>query len=261
MLVTVKAYPNPSSNYGETVCVAGVTAEEGWVRLYPVTFRDLPDPLRFSKYQWITVELKRNRRDRRPESFRPNLSSLRVGEVIGTRDSWRLRKEILLPTVSESMCEIQRLQQETGQSLGMFRPEEVSDLIVEEAAGEWSTRKKEVLGQGMFWSSPKKTLEKIPFRFLYKYRCSDPKCNGHTQSIIDWEMGQLYRNVRKRHTDKREIGRLIRQKFLSELCGASKETYFFVGNIAKHPATFLVLGVFYPPRKRTKPSNAQSLFH
>jgi hypothetical protein len=31
VLITVKAYPNPSNKYQETVCVAGVTKEEGWV--------------------------------------------------------------------------------------------------------------------------------------------------------------------------------------------------------------------------------------
>jgi hypothetical protein len=37
LLVTVKAAPNPSTNYGETVCVAGIStdlADPGWIRLY-----------------------------------------------------------------------------------------------------------------------------------------------------------------------------------------------------------------------------------
>ena len=29
MLVAVKAYPNPSTKYIETVCVAGITREDG----------------------------------------------------------------------------------------------------------------------------------------------------------------------------------------------------------------------------------------
>jgi hypothetical protein len=38
-IVIVKAYPNPSAKYFETVCVAAITAEEGWIRLYPVSER------------------------------------------------------------------------------------------------------------------------------------------------------------------------------------------------------------------------------
>jgi hypothetical protein len=44
ILPVVKTYPNPSTKYGETVCVAGVDlATREWVRVYPVTFRQLPD--------------------------------------------------------------------------------------------------------------------------------------------------------------------------------------------------------------------------
>src|SRR5699024_12815403 len=46
-LVTVKAAPNPSTTYGETVCVAGIrlggTGPTNWVRLYPINFRHLPE--------------------------------------------------------------------------------------------------------------------------------------------------------------------------------------------------------------------------
>jgi len=42
VLITVKAYPNPSTRYGETVCVAGIDIDKKeWVRLYPVpSYRD-----------------------------------------------------------------------------------------------------------------------------------------------------------------------------------------------------------------------------
>jgi hypothetical protein len=39
ILVTVKAYPNPSSKYDETVCVAGIDVNsKEWIRLYPVPY-------------------------------------------------------------------------------------------------------------------------------------------------------------------------------------------------------------------------------
>ena len=75
MLVTVKAYPQLSARYGETICVAGVrtdTPGPAWVRLYPVVYRDLHYDLRFAKYQRITLEVS-GANDPRPESLRPNL--------------------------------------------------------------------------------------------------------------------------------------------------------------------------------------------
>ena len=41
--------------------------------------------------------------------------------------------------------------------------------------------------------------------------------------------------------------RLLRDKFLDQLCGEDRDTYFFVGNQFRHPRGFLVLGVFWPP--------------
>src|SRR5579883_405541 len=50
ILVTVKAYPNPSKKYIETVCVAGVTKDRKWVRLYPIPYRYLEYEQQFPTY-------------------------------------------------------------------------------------------------------------------------------------------------------------------------------------------------------------------
>lgn len=249
VLVTVKAAPNPSTTHGETVCVAGVTREDGWLRLHPVPFRDLPRDKQFQKYQWIALDLIKHRGDTRPESYRPDLATLVPGEIISSRNDWAERRKLMTPNVSTSMCEIQRQQSENGKSLGMFKPAEVLDLIIEDEDATWSHRKQEIIGQQFFFSDRKKRLEKIPMRFLYKYRCNDPRCNGHTQSIVDWEISQLYRRLTRQHSDKERIKELIRNKFFDELCGESKDTHFFVGNTAAWRNGFLVLGVFWPPRR------------
>lgn len=56
VLVTVKAYPNLSRKYGETVCVAGIDLDTNqWIRLYPIPFRDLDSDQKFKKYNIIEV--------------------------------------------------------------------------------------------------------------------------------------------------------------------------------------------------------------
>lgn len=52
LLITVKAAPNPSEAYGETVCVAGLRLDlddPGWIRLYPINFRELGRERQFHK--------------------------------------------------------------------------------------------------------------------------------------------------------------------------------------------------------------------
>ncbi len=67
----VKTYPNFSAQYEETVCTARVLENGKWVRIYPVPYRLLQDYERYEKHQWISVDLQRNARDHRRESYRP----------------------------------------------------------------------------------------------------------------------------------------------------------------------------------------------
>src|SRR5689334_22776368 len=65
--VLVKAQPQPSQKYEETVCVAAVTIDHRLVRLYPVRFRHLDAAKRFSRFDWLDVEVTRATDDPRPE--------------------------------------------------------------------------------------------------------------------------------------------------------------------------------------------------
>lgn len=129
ILVTVKAYPNPSRSYGETVCVAGISGNQR-IRLYPLQFRDLSPDRAFTKYEIIRTRVKKHSNDNRPESYRPDQSSIQRVRVISAGNGWEERKQTVLPTASRSMCEIQRLQREKGKSLGMFKPKEVLDFRI-----------------------------------------------------------------------------------------------------------------------------------
>ena len=51
VLITVKAYPQPSERYEELVCTAGLLNGTKWIRIYPVSFRFLQDEYR---YQFLT---------------------------------------------------------------------------------------------------------------------------------------------------------------------------------------------------------------
>lgn len=251
-LITVKAYPNPSAKYFETVCVAAITAEEGWIRLYPVNFRSLPEDQRFKKYQRVRLRMRKHEKDKRPESYRPDEHSLEPIDVIDSSDGWRERWRWIRPSIGPSMCEVMRLQKATGKSIGCIKPRIVEDFLVEDADASWSDRKQAVMDQIQLFDPVDNKLEKIPFVFRYKYRCEDSACRGHAQSIIDWELMELYRKVRDQGLDRDELIGKVREKFVDELCGANKDTHFFVGNHSLYPGSFMVLGVFWPPKSRQK---------
>jgi hypothetical protein len=251
-LVVVKAYPNPSAKYHETVCVAAITREEGWVRLYPVQFRSLPEERRFKKYQIIRFRMRKHDRDPRPESYRVDENSIELLDVVGAEHQWAKRRQWLDPTVSRSMCEIQVLQKTTGKSMGVFKPRRVTDFLIEDGPAQWTGKQQSEVDQLMLFDEQTTKLERIPFVFRYKYLCDDDNCRGHSQSIIDWELMELYRNLRATAGGPNEIKAKIRQKYFGELCGDTKDTHIFVGNHSRYPITFMVLGVFWPPKRPQK---------
>lgn len=253
VLPLVKAYPNLSRKYGEVSCIAGLDLDTGeWIRLYPVPFRSLEDKQKFRKYQPIRAKVQRRSEDRRPESWRVDADSIEViAPVVESKRGWKDRRPLVEPAIGESMCAVRRAQRENGASLQMFRVPEVTSLVIEEV--ERSPEKSRLAdawaAQGSLLEADelkqqRKALEQIPFRFQYRYRCSDSDCRGHLQSIVDWEIVELFRKVRGQ-TGWKEM---IREKWLGQICGADKDTAFIVGNQHQYPDGFLVLGVWWPPK-------------
>ena len=91
--ITVKTYPTISKEYSELVCTAGILEDGSWIRLYPVPFRKLEIDKKYPKYSWIEVDVTRNTADFRPETYRPDLSTLYVEpKRPSTKIDWEERR-------------------------------------------------------------------------------------------------------------------------------------------------------------------------
>ena len=98
VLITVKAYPNPSRKYGETVCVAGVDiSTHKWIRLYPIPYRDLDNEKKFAKYSLIEVKVRKAMDDTRPESYKVDADSIKILYQLDSKNNWGKRKPLILP--------------------------------------------------------------------------------------------------------------------------------------------------------------------
>jgi len=190
ILVTVKAYPNPSRKYGETICVAGIDIDaQKWIRLYPIPFRDLDEDKKFKKYTIIEVKATKAIDDKRPESYKVDAGSIRQIDYLDTKDKWERRKEIVLPTADKSFCDIQRQNLSTKKSLGVFKPKNV-DFLYCSAKPKDEKARESCYAQLSFFDKKKKTIEAIPYEFRYQFFCDDESsCPGHNLMIIDWEIG------------------------------------------------------------------------
>lgn len=249
ILITVKTYPNPSWSFKETVCIAGITDEGNWIRVYPIKYRQLPIRSQFKKYDIVHMQVYKDRHDIRPESYRPNPESIRIIDHLPSSDNWAARKAWVLPSLSGSMCYIQEMQKSNKITLGVFKPANVRDFIIEDDDSRWPERKLQVLNQLELFERPLPILEKIPHTFKYLYTCNDSNCPGHSQTIYDWEAYALYRTLRDKYgAGNEKIKADMRKKFLEVICADMKDTYFFVGNMHYRPNNFIVLGAFWPPR-------------
>ena len=257
-MVLVKAAPVPTSDRRETMCVAAMRLGPvpEWIRLYPVPFRDLADDSKFRKYQEITVRAIRPSGDRRPESWTPLQGSVRPGALLGTEHGWSARRQRIATLGERTMCDlIERNRSGSGPdtpSLAVVRAAAPPDLLItrrdQEQLDRWRQRADGIAAQPSLFDEPearRPDFEIVPWRFRYSYRCVAPDCNGHRQTIVDWEAVALWRNVRHRPGWKE----LMRQKFVDELWAANRETVLFVGNMEQRPWNFLILGVFWPPRE------------
>lgn len=255
VLVTVKAYPGLSVRRGETVCVAGARLDAEsptWVRLYPVQFRDLPFAQQFKKYQFVDLRARKST-DPRPESYSPNLHSLALGDALSTSGdrTWSKRWQDLDALAgATTTCALLAAQDHDGPqpSLGLIKPV-VDDLVVEEneAFDVEKTALAEMAASENLFGAARTPLEPAPFRLRYHYRCAEDGCRGHKPLNIDWEAGEAARRWRAEGRSDQELKRLLREKFLDQLCGPGRDSYFYVGNQFAHPKGFLVLGVFWPP--------------
>ncbi|MFI0243154.1 hypothetical protein [Streptomyces sp. NPDC016845] len=249
-MITVKTYPELSAKYRETSCVAGIRLDRDspeHVRLFPVPFRLLDAQSQFAKYAIVEVDVRRHQQDRRPESWRPNLDTLKVIDRIGTRDGWRQRYSLLRPLIAPSLCAIKRDQARHGTSLGLFRPAAPVHFRLEPAE-PWPASKAALADQMDLLDQDLKQLQWVPLEFRYRFRCNDAHCTGHDLALRDWEAGESYRKYLRTY-GQTGVQDKLRERWSTRMFSPGKAVHCFVGNLAKRPATFMLLGLFYPPRQ------------
>ena len=134
-------------------------------------------------------------------------------------------------------------------SLGIVRPSRVLDLECRPADPAWKPEWQSLFTQLTLFEPPRKPLRKIPFTFHYVFECQDSNGKSHTAMCEDWELGVLFLKEAERLGSDNAAAESVRNKFLGELCRHDKDTRFFMGTHFPYN-TWLVLGVFWPPKER-----------
>ncbi len=250
ILLIVETYPNLSKKYDRTVCMAGIDIKSReWMRIYPVAYFDIPFDKRPHKYEVIEVLAERNLSEKfqRKESHKIEGNKLRKVGGISTENNWKNRNDIIYKNIAPSIEFLQEQYEKDKTSLGFIKPKYIDDFYVEpiSKAREWERELVEGSQRTLFNQEYKSPLDKIPYRFAYKFRCDD-ECKGHDFMVEDWELLALYRGLLKRGNSEQIAIQKCIQKYKDEFL-SKKDIGFFVGTESKWNH-WLIIGVYYPPK-------------
>lgn len=222
------------------------------MRLYPIDFRHRPKGQQFKKYQWIKVNLKTraSSEDKRKESREPDLHSITLlGPPLSTKNQWAERREIIDRLPQKTLEQLKSLYNEDKTSLGIVQPYTIHDLEIKRVDGEWKQSWKGLYAQLDLFGRTMLPLRKIPFKFSYVFSCADSPTRRHAAMIEDWELGALWLKLFKESGNEELAAEKVKQKYLDEICAPDKDTRFFMGTVYPYNS-WVVLGVFWPPRRR-----------
>ena len=268
ILVLAKTYPSPSSQYVETSCVAGISETGAMRRLYPVPFRMIEQGRQFKKWQWISVRVEKANKDHRLESHKVYVDTIACEDHIGPDRGWTLRWKWLdkMPCFT-SLDNLNAARESDRVSLALLRPKKILGLEISKARhDDWTDEEREKLIREQMQSSlfdeaeakkQVKELRKIPFDFYY--RCACDSANGEFEKklkVVDWEVGALYWNCRRRHGSAWE--KPFRAKLENDL--QSKDLMFLLGNQHRFQDQWLIISLIYPPMRGLQDDRQNTLF-
>lgn len=265
VLITVKTYPTLSSKYDELVCTAGFLEDGTWIRIYPIPFRKLDYDKRYKKYDWVEIDLVKNKADFRPESYKPKSldSNFNIVGSINTDNNWQFRKEIVLKNVYTDLTKLieDSKNRDINISLAVFKPKEIIDFLVEPVDRVWDKKKLDALKANaqqlkLFENSdnPFEVVQKLPYKFSYRF--TDENNRESKLMIEDWEIGALFWNNLKKHEGNEVLAcQDVRKKYFDDFA-KTKDLFLYLGttfefHLKNAPNPFVIIGTFHPKLEDT----------
>lgn len=231
--ILVKALPQRSANHGETVCCAGVTASGEFKRLFPIRFRHLTKAATFKRWDWVNYKFRRPTSDRRSESCHVMEDTITVDGKLRETE----RSQFLNPLVSSSIF----YAHEAGKSLGLIRPTQTEFYWKAKKADQIESERRayaEAARQGSFFDEDLIALEPSPYDFRFKFVDGT---GSHDYANGDWEAHAMFFKGRQRLGSDDAALNWMSTTFNDEY--PKRGMLFCVGNIAKRPQTWQLLGI------------------
>lgn len=238
--ILVKAYPQPSKAYGETVCVAAVSEDgKDMLRLYPIRYRRLDRAAQFDRYDLVELRVSTPKDDYRPESRHVDEDSIRVIErstQLGDASKVKLWQSHIAPSL-DALHQDNKLGR---RSLGIIKPDPGSLKFFCKPVAEADTDDREISAaltqQSALFEAPLTPLRHPEYLFGYRFKSGG---SAHQHIIHDWEVQATWFNYKHRYGPA-ALDRLKQQ--YAEII-PTRNLHFILGTMKAHPHTFIVIGL------------------
>lgn len=242
MRILVKAFPQPSTKYEETVCVAAV-AEDTWefLRLFPIRYRRLPPEHRFERYDQVTLTATKATSDPRPESYRVDEPSIQVTQKAAGL-SEQSKVQLWTPFVAESLSALQAENKATGRSLGIIRPDPDSVIFkvkrIEDTDAVDQEVTQQVFQQASLLEDSLKPMPKPKYSFAYSFTSGG---KSHSYQIHDWEVQASFYYYKRRYHNETEALKVLTREFGENI--PRRNLHLIMGTMQKRPWQFIIIGL------------------
>ena len=239
----MKAWPQPSQKYGETVCCAGVTLDGQWRRLFPIRFRHLAGDAQFRRWDLVQYRPEIPTDDRRSESRRVHEDSLARIRPLPEASRDRLLSPLIRASIADAAA--------ADESLTLIRPGNIKFIAHKKGEAELireQNQRKKRAAQTSLFDPELIELETCPYRL---YLAFEDGAGRHRMECGDWETAATYFKFSKRYDSSRALEHL-RQTY--EVDYPKRGVVLALGTQKKRPRQWLLLGVI-----RLDESNQPSL--
>lgn len=232
VIILVKAFPQYSAKYEETVCCAGITEHGEFKRLYPIRYRKLGKEVAFNRWDWVSFRYRRPTRDPRPESCHVMEDQIKIDGKIPEKD----RSIFLNRYVSESV----HSAAEKGSSLALIRPKNSKFMIKKKKDSKIEKERikyQKAVRQKSFFDKDLGAIIPVPYEFKFKFQ---DEYSSHIYKAGDWETSAMYHRAVEREGPDKAIewmDRVFNEDY------PRNGMMFCVGTIAQYPSTWTLLGV------------------
>ena len=268
-IITVinKTYPEWSKHNGWLVCVGGINDNGEWRRLYPVPLDlwwwPVYKQMAFKKWAKIKVMVRKRPVNKDPRKESHEIVKPFEVEIVEWLKNMNDRRDLITPFLSPDMETLKDSRYNDKHrglwtSMGVIKPRKIIDFKMKQRHQIHEEAYKQVADVQMRMSIKPGTP--LPVRpdsigkwLGYKFECNNPDCRGHEMMCNDWEVCELYRKMIEKFGEDEGFQK-TRDKMMWM---AGRDLHLMMGTVALQWATFINVGIFYPPLMEVTEKRAQ----